>query len=841
MQTFLAELHGGYNPGGASGPGTATREWRMCCIDTLTQGGMSHEEAYDAVEAAEAEGRLNIGTVAEEQARAQARASAPVHVDIPAMEAGVCNVLLIQGMSISGEWMATNITGQGDVVPGLPSPDPRVLDAVQRLNLRFTPVDFHYGRENNARACVRALESGAFHAVVVCDLSDRGCIPSFQASLGTPLRNFATAGGRVAFPTSEGHFVAPVLREIFGVQWEHGDYGGVRIQRTSGNDALIDAFFPAAGVTSFYEKVLSYKNVPADENMFSNTKGQAGVAVKKIGDAGGLVAYFGDHNCQPDTVLLLLAYASAAPQTADAWFHAAVASKEAGNRAFRNRRFADAARHYRSAAGAFHGRDDTSEAQRATLVVIYSNMAEAFLRLSNWTQARAYATHALEIDGTHVKSLLRRAKALKGARLHDLAADDLHAFSTLKGAPPTAAFYPNGSSYGLVAIGAKRTAFTHDVGAACYEMRHFIDRAFLESLPSRPQATRYGWDAIDVRSLSPCLPTIRGPIVFCSDDTLPVGMLEEPLHLTVIAGGAVEGLNLPLGTFESTFEAVDIKLANVVVVNNLPVPLHISVGQFMNHQETLVKCGAGAQPALGAFIQRHCIFCSAMFLKKELFAQRYHRNDFWDPSAARLGMTDNMAQQRDALKECLIACGKRNEILRGWATWDDASSNCVSSSAASIPKSSPWPTDRVVDLARQRGWEPLPSTDPSLLRFIRGSSVAASHELIHVWPTTGTVGSYLEHPSQGRTQLFRRKLTFRDLEAIFANPRTHTGSGYHRREQMPRPSASSAGAASAAAPPGRRVCSMCRREHPKSDFSKTQWSKRNRSPGTMKCKQCCVK
>lgn len=54
---------------------------------------------------------------------------------------------------------------------------------------------------------------------------------------------------------------------------------------------------------------------------------------------------------------------------------------------------------------------------------------------------------------------------------------------------------------------------------------------------------------------------------------------------------------------------------------------------------------------------------------------------------------------------------------------------------------------------------------------------------LNFWLTTGTVGSYLDHPRQGKTQLFRRDIDLNyEAEAIFQNPRVpHTGRGYSYR------------------------------------------------------------
>jgi hypothetical protein len=58
---------------------------------------------------------------------------------------------------------------------------------------------------------------------------------------------------------------------------------------------------------------------------------------------------------------------------------------------------------------------------------------------------------------------------------------------------------------------------------------------------------------------------------------------------------------------------------------------------------------------------------------------------------------------------------------------------------------------------------------------------------INVYYTTATVGTCLDHPTQGKTQLFRRGVTLEGLEQIFLNPRVHTGRGYKRRRDMPDP------------------------------------------------------
>ena len=60
--------------------------------------------------------------------------------------------------------------------------------------------------------------------------------------------------------------------------------------------------------------------------------------------------------------------------------------------------------------------------------------------------------------------------------------------------------------------------------------------------------------------------------------------------------------------------------------------------------------------------------------------------------------------------------------------------------------------------------------------------------LVRVWYRTGTVGTYLKHPRQGKTQMFRKDIgkdNWSLLGNIFANPRIHTNLGYQTKPNTP--------------------------------------------------------
>lgn len=78
-------------------------------------------------------------------------------------------------------------------------------------------------------------------------------------------------------------------------------------------------------------------------------------------------------------------------------------------------------------------------------------------------------------------------------------------------------------------------------------------------------------------------------------------------------------------------------------------------------------------------------------------------------------------------------------------------------------------------LAARHGYYEVPAIDPTLLIFRR----EATKEQVNVWWTRMTVATSLDHPNQGKTQLYRRGVDWRMLDQIFQRPRTHTGRGYY--------------------------------------------------------------
>ncbi|OSX80751.1 hypothetical protein BU14_0032s0009 [Porphyra umbilicalis] len=49
------------------------------------------------------------------------------------------------------------------------------------------------------------------------------------------------------------------------------------------------------------------------------------------------------------------------------------------------------------------------------------------------------------------------------------------------------------------------------------------------------------------------------------------------------------------------------------------------------------------------------------------------------------------------------------------------------------------------------------------------------------YPSTGTVKTSMDHPTQGHTQMFRRDLDDGGFARVCQEPRSHTGHGYQTK------------------------------------------------------------
>ena len=118
-------------------------------------------------------------------------------------------------------------------------------------------------------------------------------------------------------------------------------------------------------------------------------------------------------------------------------------------------------------------------------------------------------------------------------------------------------------------------------------------------------------------------------------------------------------------------------------------------------------------------------------------------------------------------------------------------------------------------IAEENGWKKLTCLQPAMSSYTRDPN-----ERINFYLSTGTAGTCLNHPTQGKTQLFRRGLDMATASTLLRNPRQHTGRGYKHKASEPR-----------------RECASCKEEKLCNEFSKNQ--RRKGSSG--KCMDCVSK
>ncbi|KAL7470846.1 hypothetical protein ACHAXS_011127 [Conticribra weissflogii] len=92
--------------------------------------------------------------------------------------------------------------------------------------------------------------------------------------------------------------------------------------------------------------------------------------------------------------------------------------------------------------------------------------------------------------------------------------------------------------------------------------------------------------------------------------------------------------------------------------------------------------------------------------------------------------------------------------------------------------------DQVKALAREENYTTIFFNEKSRVISFQKLDQIDDSVRINVYWTTGTVGTCLNHPRQGKTQLFRRDVDVSGLREIFRNPRVHTGVGYYEKEKV---------------------------------------------------------
>ncbi|GFH47475.1 hypothetical protein CTEN210_03950 [Chaetoceros tenuissimus] len=133
--------------------------------------------------------------------------------------------------------------------------------------------------------------------------------------------------------------------------------------------------------------------------------------------------------------------------------------------------------------------------------------------------------------------------------------------------------------------------------------------------------------------------------------------------------------------------------------------------------------------------------------------------------------------------------------------------------------------------AISKGWTKLECKQPAMASYKKDGV------RLNFYLTTGTVGSSLDHPVKGKTQLFRREVV--DFSALFDNPRTHTGKGYYtvKKKQSENGYDNGNGDKKRKSDDSMvhtRQCNACKEEKAIDSFSKNQL----RKGYAARCKEC---
>ena len=178
--------------------------------------------------------------------------------------------------------------------------------------------------------------------------------------------------------------------------------------------------------------------------------------------------------------------------------------------------------------------------------------------------------------------------------------------------PPFALFYPNKSSSLPIDICGLRVNATHDLDARCFDNRSFLDFALWKYL-------KEGNDRIgEVIAPHPPCKKIAG--TKSETTNVVVGMLKYPVSVTILNEAKDSKGKIIAGA-----KGTGVQLRNVLLVQNLPVPIHIGTkaereiynAVFKSYQFIMTQGkGNGHQYVL-------------MDMTKEQFPERYREHPFW--------------------------------------------------------------------------------------------------------------------------------------------------------------------------------------------------------------------
>lgn len=95
-----------------------------------------------------------------------------------------------------------------------------------------------------------------------------------------------------------------------------------------------------------------------------------------------------------------------------------------------------------------------------------------------------------------------------------------------------------------------------------------------------------------------------------------------------------------------------------------------------------------------------------------------------------------------------------------------------------VPKNHEWERriSYLRELAAKHEWREIDWQDKTtMISFLRDGV------RMNIYYTKMTVGTAMYHPTKHATQLYRKGVSYEQLEKLMENPRHHTGKGYYRK------------------------------------------------------------
>ena len=174
--------------------------------------------------------------------------------------------------------------------------------------------------------------------------------------------------------------------------------------------------------------------------------------------------------------------------------------------------------------------------------------------------------------------------------------------------PPFAFIYPNLSSPIPIEIFGLRINATHDLDARCFDNRSFLDFALWKYLKEGISQLE------EVVGPHPPCKKIHG--TKADEGNIVVGMLKNIIKVTI--------LNVNKESKDKTVgeEGTEILLRNVLLVENLPVPMHIGTKQESDIYRAVFDCYHSILKQLKG---KH----ARLNLTKDQFPERYREHPYW--------------------------------------------------------------------------------------------------------------------------------------------------------------------------------------------------------------------